>query len=298
MLRNMLNLELISSSIRMATPLIFAAIGSTFIFSAGVINIALEGSMIMGSLFAVAVAYWTNSLLFAFLAAGLAGMFLTLLLAILVIKLKTGFIVAGLGANLLAWGITVFVLEEVLHMRGAFIGIEVPHFIPIRIGIIESIPLISQVLSGHILPVYLSWFFCFFSWIVLFKTPLGLKIRAIGEYKEASRTLGINVEKIQILFLLVSGFSSGLGGAYLSIGSLQGVWSENMIAGRGFIALCALAFGKNNPISVFIGCLLFGFADAIGIRFQMLRWQPSFVQMIPYIFTIIILWVTSRKRVL
>jgi len=298
MIEKIFGLGLISASIRMATPILLAALGGTFIFSAGVWNIALEGSMLMGSFFAVMMSYLSQYLFIGFLSAGIAGMVLALLLAFLIIKIKTDAIVVGIGGNILAWGITVFVLEEVFNMHGAFTVKEVLSFNKIQISIIDEIPVISQILSGHTFPVYLSWVLCFICWLILYKTPLGLKIRAIGANEEAAKTVGIQVERIQILSFLVSGFLAGLGGAYLSIGYLQAFWGENMTAGRGFIALCALAFGKNNPSLVLIACLLFGFADAIGIRFQVMQWQPSFVLMIPYIITIFILWLSSRERII
>lgn len=298
MLGSILSVDLISSSIRMATPLLFAALGGAFVGSTGIVNIALEGCMLIGSFFAVLVGYWCQSLALGLLASGISGMLLSAILAYLIIYLKTEPIVVGIGGNLLAWGITVFILEEFLHMRGSFTGGPVPYFSPIEIAFVRTVPVLGKILSGHTVMVYLAWVLTGAAWLILFKTPLGLRMRAIGESEATAISVGVNVERVRVVSFLVSGFLSGLGGAYLSTANLHGIWSENMTVGRGFIALCAVSFGRNDPKWILLACLLFGFADALGIRFQVLQWQPEFVLMIPYLFTIVVLWLSTKTRVL
>ncbi len=298
MLREITYLDLVSATIRMSTPFLFAALGGAFIWAAGKWNVALEGSMLMGSFFAVAVGLWAKSLWVGVLASCLSGILIALLVGFMIIWLKTDPIVVGIGGNLVGWGITVFVLEEIFNLRGGLFVKDIPFFKPINIPVISNIPIISRILSGHTLLIYLSWLICVLSWITLFRTPLGLKIRSIGENEDAARTAGINVELIQFSCFLFSGLLAGLGGAYLSVAQLEGVWSENMTAGRGFIAICAIVFGRNDPKWIFLACLLFGFADAIGIRLQILQWQPQFVLMIPYLLTILVLYLSTRERAL
>jgi len=298
MLKEIINLDLISATIRMSTPFLFAALGGAFIWAAGKWNIALEGSMLMGSFFAVAGGLWSKSLGVGLLASCFSGMIIALLVGFMIIWLKTDPIVVGIGGNLVSWGITVFVLEEIFKLRGGLFIKDIPFFEPINIPFIDKIPVINNIFSRHTLLIYTGWIICIISWIILFRTPLGLKIRSIGENEEAARTAGINVEITQFLCFLFSGILAGIGGAYLSIAQLGGIWSENMTAGRGFIAICAIVFGRNDPKWILLACLLFGFADAIGIRLQILQWQPQFVLMIPYILTILILFLSTRERTL
>lgn len=292
------NLELIAATIRMATPLLFAALGVIFISSSGVINISIEGSMLIGTFAAVVIGYLSQSLFIGVLAAGIGGMLLALILSYLIIYLKGDSIVVGIGGNLFAWGITVFILEELLHMRGAFTGDPVPFFNKIKIPGISSIPVLNVIASNHTLMVYIVVISVIVTWLIMYKTPIGLIIRSTGENAEAVQSIGVDTNKVKLLCFLGSGFLAGLGGACLSVSNLQGFWSENMTNGRGYIALCAAAFGKNNPKFVVLACILFGFADAIGFRFQVFQWEPSFVLMIPYIVTILMLWASSKRQIL
>jgi ABC-type uncharacterized transport system permease subunit len=295
-MNSFLDIGIVTASIRMGAPLLFAALGTVFISSAGVYNIAIEGSMLIGTFVAVVAGYLTHSVFFGFVAAGLGGMLLGIMLAFFIVRFRGDAIVVGIGGNIFAWGITVFLLEEVFHMRGSFSGEGVPSFPSIRIPLLDSIPVLREIVSGYSLPVYLAFFFAILVWVVLYKTPVGLVIRATGKNSEAVRSIGTNVERIQIVCFALSGFFAGLGGACLSIANLQGLWSENMTVGRGYIAICAAAFGRNNPILVILACLVFGFAEAIGIRFQVLQLEPSFVLMIPYVVTIVMLVLSSRRE--
>ena len=292
------NIELISASVRMGIPILFAALGAVFVSSCNRINLAIEGSMIIGTFIAVVMGFVSGSLATGFITAGLGGMVLALIIGFLIIKMKGDEIVVGIGGNMFAWGITVFILEELFRMKGAFTGNPVPYFQTINIPVIKNIPVLKTIISGYTLPVYIAILVAFIAWVVLYRTPAGLIIRGTGANKEAVKTAGVNTDLVQFISFGVSGFLAGLGGACLSVANLQGLWTENMTAGRGYIALCAAAFGRNNPKFVVLACLLFGLADALGIRFQILQWEPSFVLMIPYLVTILMLWLSSKKEVL
>jgi len=296
MMSSFIDIGVFSASIRMAAPLLFAALGTSFISSVGVFNIAIEGSMLIGTFAAVVIGYFTHSAVLAFLAAGLGGMLLALMLAFFIVRLHGDAIVVGIGGNTFAWGITVFILEEVFRMRGSFSGDGVPFFPAIKIPLLDSVPVLKDIVSGYTLPVYFAFILAFLVWVFLYRTPAGLIIRSIGKNAEAVRSIGADVDRIRIACFAASGFFAGLGGACLSIANLQGFWSENMTVGRGYIAICAAAFGRNNPKFVLLACLIFGFAEAIGIRFQVLRLEPSFVLMIPYIVTIAMLVLSSRRE--
>ncbi|MGA2479114.1 MAG: ABC transporter permease [Spirochaetia bacterium] len=295
-MNNFLDLGLISAAVRIGAPLLFAALGTVFVSSAGVMNISIEGSMLVGTFTAVVIGYLTQSVLLGFLAAGVAGLLLAAAPSLLIVKLRGDPIVVGLGGNLLAWGITVFLLEEVLHMRGTFTGSPVPFFKPLSIPGVNLVPVLKELLSGYTTPIYLSVIVALLIGVVLYKTPSGLIIRSTGANSEAVRAIGTDVPSIQIACFLLSGFLAGLGGACLSVANLQGFWSENMTNGRGYIALCAAAFGRNNPKLVMLACFLFGLAEAIGIRTQVFHLPPAFVLMIPYILTIVMLTVSTKRE--
>ena len=291
-----LDLGLISAAIRIGAPLLFAALGTVFVSSAGMINISVEGSMLVGTFAAVVISYLTQSALLGFLVAGAAGLLLAAGVSFLIVKWKGDPIVVGIGGNLFAWGVTVFFLEEILHMRGTFTGSPVPFFHPLGIPLLQGIPVVREIISGYNMPVYLSVLLAIIIWVMIYKTPSGLIVRSTGNNAEAVRAVGTNVEKVQMLCFMASGFLAGLGGACLSIANLQGFWSENMTNGRGYIALCAAAFGRNNPAMVMLACLLFGIAEAVGIRSQMFHLPPTFVLMIPYLLTIIMLTASTRRE--
>ena len=224
------NLELIAATIRVATPLLFAALGIVLISSAGVINISIEGSMLIGTFLAVVIGFLSQSLYIGVLAAGVGGMLLALMLGYIIIYLKGDFIVVGIGGNIFAWGITVFILEELLDMRGSFTGDPVPFFNRIKIPVIDSIPVFNVLFSNHTFMVYLVVFLVIVIWLVMYKTPIGLIIRSTGENSEAVRSIGMDTQKVKLLCFIGSGFLAGLAGACLSVSNLQGFWSENMIA--------------------------------------------------------------------
>ncbi|HAS79854.1 MAG TPA: ABC transporter permease [Fusobacteriaceae bacterium] len=266
-------ISLILATIRQAAPILITAIGGMFSELTGVVNIGLEGMMLMGAFSAAVVSYYTGNPYIGILGGMIAGGIMAFLHGILSIKYKGNQVVSGVAINLFASGFTVFMLRVLFNQSGntptvpktqTFLGMSVIVFIIYAIAI-----------ASH-------WF--------IYKTVWGLRMRAVGEHPLAADTVGINVLKVRYFGVIMSGLLAGLGGAYLSIGALS-QFTKEMSAGRGFIALAALVFGKWTPGGVLGASLLFGFADAGQTLIQqyVTGVPPQFIQMLPYILTLLAL---------
>ncbi len=281
--------SILSTTLRMATPLILAALGGVFSERSGVINIALEGIMLIGAFVAMAGSYLTGNPWLGVLAAIIAGILISAVHAVVSISFKANQVVSGTAINIFAVGLTGFLLRTMFHQAGQSPSVtKVSNW---SIPIINKIPFIKDVIGEHIPFVYIALIFVAVSYWILWKTPFGLRIRSVGEHPAAADSVGINVIKTRYIAVLISGFFAGLAGACLSIGLLD-VFVKNMSSGRGFIALAAMIFGKWTPQGALLAALLFGFADALQMVAQTigLSFIPrQFLLMLPYIMTILAL---------
>ncbi|MDF2521991.1 MAG: nucleoside transporter rane protein [Clostridia bacterium] len=260
---------IIPATVRSATPLIFAALGGNFSERSGVVNIGLEGIMTVGAFSAVFFSYKTGSPWMGMFGAMLFGGLFGLLLAFLSIKFKANQVIVGTAINILAASLTTFLLVEIWGRPGQTNSVSAfPNWGPFTIF------------------TYLAFALVAVSYYVIFKTPFGLRIRAVGEHPKAADTLGVNVYVTRYVCVIISGVLAGLGGASISIGSLN-LFKEGMIAGRGFIALAALIFGKWNPIGAAAASLFFGFADALQTVSNNLPIPREFIFAMPYILTML-----------
>jgi simple sugar transport system permease protein len=263
-------IALIFSTIRLATPLLLAALGGLWSERSGVINIGLEGLMLAGAFTAAVVTHFVHNPWIGLAAAILAGMLTALVHAFVCITCKADQVVSGTAINILFLGLPAL-------LSGAFF---------------ESTGATPQVPQGELLPVapiVLAFVLVPVTWYVLYRTPFGLRLRSVGENPEAADTAGIRVEAVRYAGVILSGALAAIGGAYLSIGQ-SSLFTRNMSAGRGFIALAALIFGKWRPVQTMLACLLFGFAEAVTIQMQGVTPIPvEFIQIIPYVLTIVVL---------
>ncbi len=280
-------------SVRLATPIVLGALAGIWCERSGVVNIAIEGMMLTGACFGfVAFTLLTpsmgtpNAQAVGVLAAVLAGGAMAVLHAWLSITFKTDQIVSGTVINILAVGVTSFLRREVLLSSEA--GRETLQ--AINIPVLSKIPVIGDVFfQGR--PVFYAMFILLIvTHVVLFYTRWGLRTRAVGENPHAADTLGINVQRNRWINVIIGGLIAGLAGAWFSLETTGG-FDDNMTSGRGFIALAAMIFGKYTPLGALGGGLLFGFSDALGQRFQFLGVPipPQFLQMVPYVVTIVVL---------
>lgn len=290
MLENIINLSLLASMIRLSTPLILASLGGLYSERSGVINIALEGIMLSGAFTAAAVTVFTQNPWIGMLAAMIAGLLVAGIHAVASIQFKANQVVVGTAINIMFIGVPALVSGALFESTGSTPQLPREQTLPDwNIPVIDRIPILSQLLSGHKPIVYIALLAVPVSYYVLFRTRFGLRLRAVGENPEAADTAGVSVERMRYAGVLLSGVLAGLGGAYLSIGQ-NSLFTRNMTAGRGFIALAALIFGKWHPVGAFLACLLFGLADAVAIRMQgVVNIPVQFIQIIPYVLTLVVL---------
>lgn len=286
---NLAVVALMASAFRQATPLIFAALGGIFSERSGVVNIALEGIMLVGAFSAMTVSYYTGSPWLGVLGAIIAGIIIAAIHAVISIEFRADQVVSGVAINMFALGFTNFMLRTMFHSASQSPSVNKLDYL--TLPLISRIPIIGSIIGKHIPLVYLALLMVVAVHFFMFRTPWGLKIRAVGEHPEAADSLGINVKKVRFLCVLMSGVFAGIGGATLSIGLLD-LFVDNMTAGRGFIALAAMIFGKWYPFGALGAALLFGFADALQMLGQTLGITlvpKELLMMAPYIITILAL---------
>jgi simple sugar transport system permease protein len=276
-----------------ATPLTYAAIGGMFSERSGVVNIGLEGMMLMGAFFGAYGADKTGSWALGVLIGIASGCALGLVHAFFAIHLRADQIVGGTAVNFLALGITGYLYNDLYGNNGT--PENLPAIPNVHLSFLSSIPphglgnFLENVFGNLNLMIWLSYAVLILSWLILFRTALGLRIRSVGEHPRAADTVGISVYGIRYLSVVTSGGLAAMGGVFLSLGFVNS-FTENMTAGRGFIALAALIFGKWRPFGAFGACLLFGFASALAPQFQNVNsWQQYQVlfEALPYVLTLI-----------
>lgn len=286
-LKTILSAAFIFTIIRLTTPIIFATLSAIISTKAGVTNIATEGIMLICALTSVIVSATTQSVIISLISAVVIGALLGIGFILLVLKLKSNPILTGLAINIIASGGTVFWLWLLTGDKGASTSLRSLNVPQIKLPFINEIPYIGQAISNHSALTYIAFLCVLLIYILLYRTSLGLRIRAVGENRNAAKSVGVNADRVQIISLAISGALAGLGGAFMSMGYLS--WfSTNMVAGRGFIGLAAEAMGKGTPLGGLIVSLFFGFADALANLLQTNISVPAeLIQMLPYLSTII-----------
>ena len=293
------------SILRITAPILFATLGAVIGEKAGISNIGLEGIMMISALFGSLTAYWTGSWAAGVLLALAMGVLVSLLMGFFSFNLKTDIILAGVAVNMIGSGGTLFLVKVITQAtEGTALAsttslitknLQVPS---IDIPLLKDIPVLGPVLSGHCLLTYLAFLLVFVTWVLLYKTPLGLNIRSVGENPNAAASVGVSVLRVRYIAIGLSGAMAGLGGAYMSMYYAMG-WSQDMVAGRGFIALAAQAMGAGEPLGSMLAALVFGLAQALGIKVSSLGADSNLVSPIPYLVTIlglVIFALTARRR--
>ena len=282
----------LASTLRLMTPILFVAMGGAFGHKASVLNIGLESFMAFSAFFSMYGSYLFESawmgLLFGVVSATLASC----VFAIFVLHFQSNAVVVGIALNLAGWGATTFLLDALLNTRGVFIDPRIKSFAPIDLPIIKDIPYIGEIISGQNILVYLSLILMVVCYIVMYKTPFGLRLRGVGIKAVAAQTVGINAVKYKWIAILISGVFSGLGGAYLTIGG-SSMFTENISAGKGFLALAAIMVGNGHPIKTALACLVFGYTQALSVTLQSMGLPSQIVISVPYLITIAIMFVSA-----
>ncbi len=272
----------LASTIRQSTPLILGALCGILCERAGIVNIGIEGQMLMSAWTAYMTNVWTGNLLLAIFVGLLTGALLGLLHAFMSVTLKLNQIIGGTVINILALGLTGFLYQTGLTTKGKLL--------PVPLGPLANIPLIGPVLFDNPPITYIAILLVIVLQIVLFYTPWGLRTRSVGEHPRAADTVGINVFRTRYINVMIGGAIAGLAGAFLTLEAV-GSFERNMTNGRGFVALAVMIFGKWNPLGAWAAALLFGFANAMQTQFQFMgtfNIPHQFIGMIPYLLTIIV----------
>lgn len=277
MVDSILSFAFLIQTLRISVPYALPALGATFSERSGVTNIALEGILLIGAFATTVGTYFTNNPLVGILCGMLAGFLTALLHSLITVTLKADQIISGIAINLFALGLTKFSCQLIFYSSSnsaRIVGLE-------QLQLPSTVPLLDNpFIWGTILLLFAANF-------VLFKTRFGLRLRAVGEHPEAAGTVGISVSTMRHAGVLISGVLAGLGGAWLALD--QHSFTDGMSAGRGFIALAAMIIGKWKPTGAVIACVLFGFTESLSIYLQGTTSAVQFIQMIPYVVTIIVL---------
>ena len=294
-------LQILDSTMRLATPLLFACLAGLFSERAGIFDIGLEGKILMSAFFSAAVAYLTGSVWLGLLAGILSSMMLSGIHGLASITFRGNQLISGVAINFLAAGLTVLIAQDLFSQGGRTPSLEgAARFQPITLPFAEALsgvpifgPIYAELISGHSILVYVGLLAVPASWYILFRTRFGLRLRAVGENPAAVDTAGVSVLRMRYVAVAICGLLCGLAGAYLATGLAAG-FVKDMSAGRGFIALAALIFAKWRPWYALYACLLFGFLEAIGNRYQNIEvlgivLPGQFMQALPYILTVVIL---------
>lgn len=288
------SINTLTATLRLATPIVLGAAAGAISERAGIINLGLEGKILGGAFVGAYFSYVTGSPWIGLLAAGVAGALMGASLAVFAIRFRADHVVAGVGLNILMMGLTGLLMQVAWGSRGSSPSVPpLPHW---EVPIIKNIPLVGPLLGNHTPIVFFMLVAVPLLWVWLFRTPSGLRVRMIGEHPEAADTVGIRVHRTQYLCMLLAGALAALGGAHLSLGHLS-IFSANMSAGRGYMAIAANIFGQWNPLGGALSAMLFAFTDALQMRIQTLQipWPTELIQMLPYALTIAVVAGAVRK---
>lgn len=281
----------LAAAVRAGTPILFAALGELLAERAGVLNLGVEGMMLVGALTGFIITQQSGDAWLGLLAAALAGMALSLIHAFLTITLRANQVGSGLALTIFGMGLSGFLGKP-------FVGIPAEGFSVISFPILSELPGIGIVFFQHDPLVYLTYLLIPFLWWFVYRTRPGLHIRAIGEDPQSADAMGVRVIRLRYGCVLAGGLLAGLGGAYLSLAYTH-IWIENMTAGRGWIALALVIFGTWHPLRTALGAYLFGGVHALQLRLQALGlgFPTYLLMMAPYVFTILVLVIVSRGKI-
>lgn len=292
------NPEFWFSVIRLTTPILLATLGAVVASKAGAINIGIEGMMLSASFFGVLFSALFKNPWAGLMGAILSGIVLSSILGYFALKLKTNFVITGIAINILSSGGTIFLLSTIAGDKGTSTSLKSYVLPNIKIPLIDSIPVIGKILSGHNFITYVAILAIIFVHILFNKTRFGLRLKAVGEAPEATESVGIDVTKVKFIALLISGVLASLGGVFLSMGYVS-FFSTGMTSGRGYIALAARAIANNTAIGAFFASSMFGIAETLSNYLQKYSVPVEIVRMLPYALTIvgfIIMSFISRKK--
>lgn len=288
-------IEILRSSILAAIPIALASLGGAFTYYTDVFNVALEGMMLVGAFLAVIGSYFTGSWAMGLLVGALGGLVIGIIFALFAVYMGADHFVTGMALNMFAVGGTTFTLRRLFGIKGALVSSRIVGIPSWNIPLLSKIPVLREVISGHPFAVYIALLLIALSHYLLFRTKWGLRLRAVGEDAQVLDSLGVSSRRIKTLSILGSGILCGFGGAFLSLGYVA-LFAEGMTSGRGWIALSVINVSRGRPWGLLLVSLVFGFFEGLGMSLQGVGLAPQFPQMIPYIITIVAVYVYSRRE--
>lgn len=294
--RSIFSIQFIVSLLRMSTPLLFVAMAAVVGVKADILCFALEAIMLFAAFFGVVGSAFSQSLIVGMIAGILSGMMIAFIFAYFVLYLDTKPILIALALNILGSGGTIFALYMITGTKGNSLSLPSLVFPDIHIPFIEEIPVLGRILSGHNVLTYVAIVMVFVVNWLIYKTRLGLNMRAVGENPGAAEAVGIDVRRTKLVAVLISGALASMGGLFMSMGYIS-TFTRDMMAGRGFIGVAAQNLGRGNPIAVMFCTFLFGAAEAAGNIAQSYRLPSQFAQMLPYAATLLGLMFTGTTAI-
>jgi ABC-type uncharacterized transport system permease subunit len=297
----LVDLSLVAVLLRLTVPILLAALGGLISDIGGVLNIGLEGQMLISAFTSIAVGSAAGSWVLGVLAGVAASVLVSYGMGFFSLHAKVDIIISGFAVNIFGSGITIFLMSKLYGLTGNYSPAGAPRIPVIEFPWLDQVPVLSKLLSGHSLMVWIALFSVVFCVVLIYRTPYGVHLRSVGEAPHAAASLGIPVRRIQYSALAWSGVFAGLAGAFLSTG-LTNMFVKDMTAGTGFLALAVVLLGNRNPVGILFGSLIFGLASALSNIVQTVPDSPvpsQFIQMIPYVVTLAALvffaW-RSKKR--
>ena len=292
-LSTLFTMRFLLTIIRMATPILFAALGAFIAASTGIGNIAIESIMTFAALAGVLGSYLTGSAWAGVVFGMVVGVLTVMLIAFFSMKLGADAFLIMIARNTFADAVAIFILYQITGDKGTTASLTTPILGSVDIPVIKDIPIIGEILSGHYILTYLCWLLIIVMFIVIYKTPLGMRMRACGLNADAAKTAGVNVERLQVLSLVLSGIFAALGGVYLSLNYLK-IFSKGMVSGQGWMGVAANGIANGNYWMLVLSGLVFAVFRAVSIIFRSNSAFPTdLVGAIPYFSVFVILTVVS-----
>lgn len=291
---SIIDASILAVILRVTAPILLATIGAVFSEKAGVPNITLEPAMLCGAFFGVLGSYYSGSSAVGALLAVAAGLAVSLIFSLFTLRWGGDEVVVGVAINVIIGGLTIFLLKTIFHTSGSFVSPEIKGFPQLHIPLLDQIPVVKYLFTGQTWIVYFAFLSVAIAHVLLYRTPFGMKVIACGENPLAAATVGVNVYRIRLISILITGALCGLAGAQISLGFLS-MFSENMTAGRGFIAVAAVIFARAVPLRALFISLLFGLAEALSNQLQLMKIPSELVLMLPYLLVVVFLVVRPGR---
>lgn len=285
-----LSTAILATVMRMTAPILLAGTGALYNDRAGVTNITLEGTMLISAFFSVVCSYFTENWILSVAAGIFTGMAVSLVFYFATSIFGGDELVVGFSMNILIDGLTIFLMKQIFHQSGSIVDGRIAGIPLIQSEVLEKIPVIGSILNGQTWIVHASFLFALMTWLILYRTPAGLRILACGEKPQAASTVGIPVLKVRFICNLVSGALCGLAGVQISLGFLS-LFTQGMTVGRGYIALGSVIFSKGNPLRLIAITVFFGLAEAVSNQVQLLQLPSELILMLPYLAVVILTFI-------